>query len=64
MDENLHSGLDFEGNLEQLMNKINQLCDEYCTIMTKNMSENRILKPWLNNDIIILIRFKHCLYRI
>ena len=30
--------------------------------MTKNMSENCILKPWLNNDVFSLIRFKHYLY--
>ena len=62
MNENLYSGLDFEENLEQLVNKINRLYDEHCPIMTKNMSENRILKPWLNNHIISLIRFNHYLY--
>ena len=30
--------------------------------MIKSISENNILKPWLNNDIIRLIRFKQYLY--
>ena len=30
--------------------------------MIKSISENNILKPWLNNDIIRLIRFKQYSY--
>ena len=35
---------------------------KYCSIKTKNISENRRTKPLLNNDIIKLIWFKHYLY--
>ena len=54
--------LPFDETVELVISKINRIYNECCPILSKNLSNNRTTKPWLNGKIIKLIRFKHYLY--
>ena len=48
---------------EWLVAKLRINYDRYCQIKTKNISNNRISKPWINNNLIAQINRKHSLFK-
>ena len=55
--------LNLDNSVLCVVSKIQMLYDECCPIMSKNYSVNRILKPWLTDDVIKLVEFKHFLHK-
>ena len=46
------------------INLFNQLYDKYFTIITKKITKKTILKPWITNEMVVQIKYKHDLARL
>ena len=53
----------FDENFLLFSSELHKLFDSCCPIRTKVVSNNRLLKPWLTPDVIILIQRKYYLYK-
>ena len=50
--------------IDRFNDKLYEIFDSCCKIRCKQISNNRIYKPWINASIISLIRYKDTLYRL
>ena len=46
------------------INSFNQLYDKYFTIITKKITKKTLLKPWVTNEMVDQIKYKHALARL
>ena len=46
------------------INSFNQLYDKYFTIFTKKITRKTLLKPWITNEMVEQIKYKHALARL
>ena len=46
------------------INSFNQLYDKYFTIITKKITKKTLLKPWITNEMVDQIKYKHALARL
>ena len=59
----LTANKDFNAKFNTFFDEVDRIYKKCCPIKSKNVSENKIKKPWINHEILLKIKRKHYLFQ-